>query len=120
MHHAENGLIAGPFAGGVGEIIVGIKVAAHQLRQAVGVLHGGLDKLVELCRVQGAVVAGGGGPVGLHRNGGAVDAVLIAGAGLFHHHKAGGGRGRHAQPDRHVQPLGQKAADGFFDHFFLW
>ena len=65
-------------------------------------------------------MAGGGGTVGLHRDGGVIDAVLAAGTGLFHHHKAGGGRCWHAQPDRHVQPLGQKAADGFFDHFFLY
>ena len=48
MSDRKNGLIAGPFAGGVREIVVGDKVAGDHFRQGVGSLHGGLDLLVEL------------------------------------------------------------------------
>nr|DAF18383.1 MAG TPA: hypothetical protein [Caudoviricetes sp.] len=117
MGNRKNGLVAGPFAGRIREIVVGDRGAPDDVRQVVGVQHRGLDLLVEPGGIQGAVMVPGIGAVGLHRQGGRVDAVAPVRASLFQHHEPVRGRCGHRQADRHVQTLGQKIQEEFFDHF---
>lgn len=77
MCNRKNGLIAGPFACGIREIVLSDKVAGDDLGQRVGSLHGLHHKMAQL---GGRKVAAA---VGLHRQRGCVNAFVVAVAGLF-------------------------------------
>lgn len=85
MCNRKNGLIAGPFACGIREIVLSDKVAGDDLGQRVGSLHGLHHKMAQL---GGRKVAAA---VGLHRQRGRVDALVPAVAGLFQNTKIAGG-----------------------------
>ena len=77
MCNRKNGLISGPFAGGIREIVLSDKVAGDDFRQSVGVQHGLHHKMAQL---GGRKVAAA---VGLHRQRGRVNAFVRAVTGLF-------------------------------------